>query len=104
MQRQWRTGGPNLLPRNTFPFTPQSFPRSSRRFMKSQGVIGVILIIVAVCILYFGGFSFTHQAQLAKIGPVQINGEKTDSVNIPSIIGWVCMAGGVFLVATGFRK
>lgn len=72
--------------------------------MKPQGVLGIILIIVAVCILYFGGFSFTHKTQIAKVGPVEVNGEKTDSVGIPAIIGWVCMAGGVVLVATGLRK
>lgn len=72
--------------------------------MKPQGVVGIILIVVAVAVLSLGGFSFTHQAQIAKIGPVQINGEKTDSVNIPSIVGWVCMAGGVVLVATGLRR
>ena len=71
--------------------------------MQSQGVIGILLIVV-VGMLSFGGFSSTHRTQLAKVGPVQINGEKTDSVNIPAIFGWVCLAGDAVLVATGFRR
>ena len=72
--------------------------------MKPQGIFGIILIIVAVVVLYFGGFSFTHREQVAKVGPVEVNANKTDSVAVPSIIGWVCLAGGVVLVATGLRR
>ena len=72
--------------------------------MKPQGVIGIILIIVAAGILYFGGFSFTHKEQVARLGPVEVNANKTEGVAIPAIIGWVCMAGGIVLVATGFRR
>ena len=64
----------------------------------------MILIIVAACILYFGGFSFTHTEQVAKVGPVEVNANKTEGVAIPAVIGWICMAGGVVLVATGFQR
>lgn len=72
--------------------------------MKPQGIVGIILIIAAVFILYFGGFSFTHKEQVAKVGPVELNANKTEGVAIPAILGWLCLAGGVVLVATGARK
>ena len=72
--------------------------------MKPQGVIGIILVVVAACILYFGGFSFTHKEQVAKVGPVEVNANKTEGVAIPAVIGWICMAGGIVLVATGFQR
>ena len=72
--------------------------------MKPQGIFGIILIIVAVVTLYFGGFSFTHREQVAKVGPVEVNANKTDSFPIPPIVGYLCLAGGVVLVATGLRK
>ena len=72
--------------------------------MKPQGVVGVMLLIAAAFILYFGGFSFTHREQVAKVGPVEVNADKTEGVAIPAILGWVCLAGGVVLVATGFRR
>ena len=72
--------------------------------MKPQGVIGIILIIVAVVALYLGGFSLTHKEQVAKVGPVEVNANKTDSFVIPPIIAYVCLAGGIVLVATGLRK
>ncbi len=72
--------------------------------MKTQGIIGIVLIVVAVFVLYFGGFSFTHREQVAKVGPLEVNANKTDSVGIPAIVGWICLAGGVVLAATGLRK
>lgn len=72
--------------------------------MKPQAVIGIILIIVAIVVLYFGGFSFTHREQVAKVGPVEVNANKTDSFPVPPLVGYLCLAGGIVLVATGVRK
>lgn len=72
--------------------------------MKPQGILGIVLIIAGVLILIYQGFSFTHRTQIAKVGPLEVNGQKQESIFISPIIGGVCLMGGVVLLAMGSRK
>ena len=72
--------------------------------MKSTSLIGVVLIIAGVLILVFGGFSFTHQEQVVKAGPLEINANKRESVPISPIAGYLCVGGGIVLLLAGGRK
>ena len=72
--------------------------------MKPQGIGGIVLIIVGVLILIYQGFSFTHKTQIAKVGPLEVNGQKQENVFISPIIGGVCLIGGVVLLAMGGRN
>ena len=73
--------------------------------MKPQGIAGLVLILIGVVILFFQGlFSFTHKEQLAKVGPLEINGQKRETVFVPPVIGAVVLVGGIALLVLGARK
>ena len=72
--------------------------------MKAQALIGIILIAAGVLILIYQGFTYTHREQVAKIGPLEISGEKHETVPISPIIGAVCIVGGIVVMATAGRK
>ncbi len=70
--------------------------------MKPTGIVGVILIIVGVVLLAYGGYtSFTTQENVAKLGPLEINKQKEHPVPIGPIAGGVCLVGGIVLVLAG---
>lgn len=72
--------------------------------MKPAGIIGVILIIVGIVALAYGGFaSFSTKENVAKLGPLEINKENEHRVPIGPIVGGVCLVGGILLVITGAR-
>lgn len=72
--------------------------------MKSTGILGLILLVVGVILLAYGGYtSFTTKENVAKLGPLEVNKENEHPVPIGPIAGGVCIVGGVILLVTGRR-
>ena len=70
--------------------------------MKPLGIVGILLIIVGVVVLAYGGYaSFTTKENVAKLGPLEINKEKEHPVPVGPIAGGICLVGGVILVFAG---
>jgi uncharacterized membrane protein len=70
--------------------------------MKPTGVFGLILIVIGIVLLAWGGFaSFTTTENVAKLGPLEVNKEKEHPVPIGPIAGGVCIVGGIILLLTG---
>jgi drug/metabolite transporter (DMT)-like permease len=70
--------------------------------MKPAGIIGLVLIIVGVIALAWGGFaSFTTKENVAKLGPLEINKEEEHRVPVGPIVGGVALVGGVILLVAG---
>ena len=66
--------------------------------------LGMILVVVGLVGLLWGGFSWTQREQVADFGPVEITRENRESLPIPPIAGGICLAAGaVLLVAAGRR-
>jgi 3-hydroxyisobutyrate dehydrogenase-like beta-hydroxyacid dehydrogenase len=67
--------------------------------------IAAILILAGVLALVFGGFSYTQDKTVAKLGPLELNAHQTKTVNVPMWGGIAAIvAGGLILVAGGRRR
>jgi drug/metabolite transporter (DMT)-like permease len=72
--------------------------------MKPTGIFGLILIIVGVVLLAWGGFaSFTTKENVAKLGPLEVNKENEHRLPVGPIVGGVAIVGGVILLVAGRR-
>ena len=70
--------------------------------MKTQTVVGVLLVIIGVTILIFRGFSYTTTREAVKVGPIGITTQEKRSFPIPPVVGGVLVVGGiVLLIASG---
>jgi uncharacterized membrane protein YidH (DUF202 family) len=72
--------------------------------MKPLMILGIVLIVVGVIALAYGGFSFTTTEKVAEIGPLKLEKEKTRGVSIPPIIGGAALVGGVVLLVAAARS
>ncbi len=72
--------------------------------MKPAGIIGILLIVIGIVALAYGGFSYTHREKVLDIGPIQATAEKKETVPFPPILGGLCLVGGIILVVAGSRK
>ena len=72
--------------------------------MKPVGIIGIILIVVGIIALAYGGFSFKEHKKDVDLGPVQIGHTEEHTVPLPPILGALALAGGIVLVIVGSRK
>jgi len=61
--------------------------------------IGVILIVVGLIGVAWGGFTYTTREKIIDVGPIQATQEKKHVVPFPPIVGALALIGGVILVA-----
>ena len=65
--------------------------------------IGIILIVIGLIGIVWGGFSYTTREKVVDIGPIHATREKTHDVPLPPIAGAVALVGGVVLLVAGKR-
>lgn len=67
-------------------------------------IIGILLIVVGLLGLAYGGFTYKTRESVIDIGPIHASREKTHNVPLPPIAGALALLGGVALVVTSSKK
>ena len=67
-------------------------------------IVGIILIVAGAVALAMGSFSYTKETHQAKLGPLQLQVQEKETVNIPQWAGLGAIAIGVILLVAGKRK
>jgi len=62
--------------------------------------IAMVLIIVGLIGLAYGGVRWTQRDTVVDFGPVEITQNKTRSVPLPPVAGAVCLVAGLVLMAS----
>jgi hypothetical protein len=65
--------------------------------------IGIVLIVLGMVALAWGGFTYQTQEKVLDIGPIHATREKTHSVPLPPIAGAIALIAGVGLLMVGRR-
>lgn len=63
--------------------------------------LGVILIVLGLIGLVWGGFAYTTREKIVDIGPIHASRDKTHNIPLPPIAGAVALIGGIALVVVG---
>jgi hypothetical protein len=66
--------------------------------------IGVILIVIGLCGLAWGGFAYTTREKVVDIGPIHATREQTHDIPFPPLAGALALVGGIVLLTVGGRK
>ena len=72
--------------------------------MNSIKTIAIALIIGGLLALTYGGFSYTKETHVANIGPIHMEVDEKQRVNIPLWAGVVAVIAGVVLLGSAARK
>ena len=63
--------------------------------------LGIVLIVLGVLALAYGGITYTRQKKVVDLGPIQASKKETSTVPLPPILGVVAILGGGILLVTG---
>ena len=66
-------------------------------------MVAVILIVIGVMALAYGGLSFTTKEKVVELGPLKIEKDKTHSLALPPVLGLLALVGGIAVLA-GMRR
>ncbi len=65
---------------------------------------GIVLVVVGVLALAYGGFTYTTREKIVDIGPIEATAETEKTVPLPPLVGAAALIGGIaLLVASGRR-
>jgi|KBSMisStaDraftv2_1062788.scaffolds.fasta_scaffold364799_2 hypothetical protein len=94
----WTDPAANATIRNDLA-TGQSLP------MNPVKITAIVLIIAGVLGLVYGGFSYTKDTTVVKLGPIEVFARERQTVNVPMWAGVGAIAiGGLLLVFGGKRQ
>ncbi len=65
---------------------------------------GIVLVVLGVLALAYGGFSYTKREKIIDIGPIEATAETRESVPLPPILGGAALVGGIVLLVVSARK
>ena len=72
--------------------------------MNSLKLVALILIVGGVLGLAYGGFSYTKQTHSANVGPLTLEVNERQRVNIPLWAGLAALIGGGLLLVVPSRS
>lgn len=66
--------------------------------------LGIVLIVLGLLGLVWGGFTYTTRVRVVDIGPIHATREKTHNVPLPPIAGALALIGGIVLLVAGTKE
>ena len=66
--------------------------------------MGVVLIVLGVVALAYGGISYTRREKVVDIGPIEATAERRETIPLPPLLGGLALAGGVALLICGAKS
>ena len=67
-------------------------------------LVGIVLVILGVVGLAYGGVTWTTKEKVVDMGPLQVSHDKTQSLPLPPIAGGICLIAGVVLLVAAGRQ
>ena len=74
---------------------------AEERYMR---ITGILLIVLGVVALAYGGISYTREEKVLDIGPIEATAERRETIPLPPLLGGLALAGGIVLLIAGSRK
>ncbi|MCB0718292.1 MAG: DUF3185 domain-containing protein [Bacteroidetes bacterium] len=67
--------------------------------MKGLAIVGMLLIVLGIGALVYGGISYTTDEKVLDVGPLEAEVEKEHNIPMSPLLGFVAIAaGGVMLL------
>ena len=72
--------------------------------MNPVKIIALLLIVAGVLGLAYGGFSYTKDTTVVKLGPLEVSAKEKQTVNVPMWAGVGAIVVGGLLLVLGGKK
>jgi len=67
--------------------------------MSPVKIVAIVLIVAGLLGLGYGGFSYTKDTTVVKLGPIEVSAKERQTVNVPIWVGvGAILVGGLLLV------
>jgi uncharacterized membrane protein YidH (DUF202 family) len=67
-------------------------------------IAAIVLIVVGVIALAYGGVTYTREKKVIDLGPIQATTKERETIPLPPVLGVAAIVGGVILLVVSGRK
>ena len=71
---------------------------------QNMKIIAIILMLGGLLALVYGGFSYTKDTTVIKLGPLEVSAKEKETVNVPVWAGVGAIVIGGLLLVVGSKK
>ena len=71
--------------------------------MTAKRVVGLILVVIGIVTLLWGGVFWTDRDTLINAGPIEVTTEEREGLQVPRVVGIIALIGGVVLLVARKR-
>ena len=72
--------------------------------MSRMRILGIVLVILGVLALIYGGVSYNQNRTVLKMGSVKVTATEQKDIAVPAVVGVAVLVGGVALLVVGKRR
>ena len=66
--------------------------------MKVGTLVGLLLVVIGLVGVVYGGITYTRSKQVARVGPIEVTTQEQRQIPISPILGGVAIVAGVALI------
>ena len=64
----------------------------------------IVLIVIGVIALAYGGISYTREKKVIDIGPIEATAKTRETIPLPPLLGVAAIVGGIAMLVMSARK
>ncbi len=72
--------------------------------MTFRRVLGVLLIVIGLIALAWGGITYTRHRDVVDLGPIHASADTKEHIPLPPVFGIVAVGAGVVLLVAGRKE
>jgi drug/metabolite transporter (DMT)-like permease len=72
--------------------------------MSGRRMVGLVLIVIGLVALVWGGVFWTDKDTLVDAGPIEITSQEREGFALPPVLGVIALVGGIVLLAVPSRN
>lgn len=72
--------------------------------MSIQSIVGIVMIVAGGALLAYGGFTTTSREKIIDVGPIKVEADVEEKHQVPPVISWALLGGGVVVLVLGAKK
>jgi hypothetical protein len=72
--------------------------------MTATRIAGLILIVIGLVGLLWGGISWTDERTVVDLGPIEARAEERETIPVPPIVGGIALVAGIVLLVIPSRR
>lgn len=66
--------------------------------------LGIVLIAIGILMMVYTGFNYITKEKVVDLGPIEINAERTHTVQWPPVVGIALIIGGIVVMVIDNKR